>query len=130
MEKFLPVLNIIQIRLREILTRYEGYMLSWGVPQLQTVGEDLVELAKDIFPQLIQVEHRVLYVSLREAGLGIQDRVTIIQNGKLSDSDREYFRSVHEALGNICRKIETGEYYKALLAVAEKRQEEVFASHR
>ena len=130
MEKFFPVLNIIQIRLREILTRYEGYMLSWDIPQLQTVGENLVELAKDIFPQLFQVEHRVLYVSLREAGLGIQDRVTMIQNGKLSDSDREYFRSVHEALGNICGKIETGEYYKALLAVAEKRQEEVLASHR
>ena len=130
MEKFFPVLSIIQVRLREILTRYEGYMLSWDIPQLQTVGENLVELAKDIFPQLIQVEHRVLYVSLREAGLGIQDRVTMIQNGKLSDSDREYFRSVHEALGNICRKIETGEYYKALLAVAEKRQKEVFALHR
>jgi hypothetical protein len=130
MEKFLPVLNIIQTQLREILTRNEGYMLSWDVPQLQTVGEDLVELAKDIYPQLIQVEHRVLYVSLREAGLGIQDRVMMVQDGKLKDSDREYFRSVHEALGNICIKIETGEYYKALLAVAEKRQEEVFASHR
>ena len=130
MEKFFPVLNIIQIRLREILTRYEGYMLSGSVPQLQTVGEDLVELAKDIFPQLIQVEHHILYVSLREAGLGIQDRVMTIQNGKLSDSEREYFRSVLEALDNICGKIETGEYYKALLAVSEKRQEEVFASHR
>jgi hypothetical protein len=130
MEKFFPVLSIIQVRLREILTRYEGYMLSWDIPQLQTVGENLVELAKDIFPQLIQVEHRVLYVSLREAGLGIQDRVTMVQNGKLTDSDSEYFRSVHEALGNICGKIETGEYYNALLAVAEKRQKEVFASHR
>ncbi len=130
MEKFLPVLNIIQTQLREILTRNEGYMLSWDVPQLQTVGEDLVELAKDIYPQLIQVEHRVLYVSLREAGLGIQDRVMMVQDGKLKDSDREYFRSVHEALDNICIKIETGEYYKALLTVAEKRQEEVFASHR
>jgi hypothetical protein len=130
MEKFLPVLNIIQTQLREILTRNEGYMLSWDVPQLQTVGEDLVELAKDIYPQLIQVEHRVLYVSLREAGLGIQDRIMMVQDGKLKDSDREYFRSVHEALDNICIKIETGEYYKALLAVAEKRQEEVFASHR
>jgi hypothetical protein len=105
-------------------------MLSWDVPQLQTVGEDLVELAKDIYPQLIQVEHRVLYVSLREAGLGIQDRVMMVQDGKLKDSDWEYFRSVHEALENICIKIETGEYYKTLLAVAEKRQEEVFASHR
>ena len=130
MEKFLPVLNIIQTQLREILTRNEGYMLSWDVPQLQTVGEDLVELAKDIYPQLIQVEHRVLYVSLREAGLGIQDRVMMVQDGKLKDSDRDYFRSVHEALDNICIKIETGDYYKALLAVAEKRQEEVFASHR
>jgi hypothetical protein len=104
-------------------------MLSWDVSQLQSVGRDLVELAKDIYPQLIQVEHRVLYVSLREAGLGIQDRVTMVQEGMLRESDREYFRSVHEALGNICRKIETGEYYKALLAVAAKRQEEAFATY-
>ncbi len=130
MEKFLPVLNVIQTRLREILAKNEGYMLTWDVPQLRTVGDDLVELAREIFPQLIQVEHRVLYVSLREAGMGIQDRVTMIQNRKLTDLDREYFRSVHEALCNICQKMETGEYYKALLAVAEKRQEEVLASHR
>ena len=130
MEKFLPVLNVIQTRLREILSRNEGYMLTWDVPQLRTVGDDLVELAREIFPQLIQVEHRVLYASLREAGMGIQDRVAMIQNRKLTDLDREYFRSVHEALGNICQKMETGEYYKALLAVAEKRQEEVLASHR
>jgi hypothetical protein len=129
MERFLPVLSTIQIRLREILTRNEGYMLSWDVSQLEAVGRDLVELAKDIYPQLIQVEHRVLYVSLREAGLGIQDRVTMVQEGKLSESDKEYFRSVHEALGNICAKIETGEYYKALLAVAAKRQEEAFAAY-
>jgi hypothetical protein len=129
MERFLPVLNTIQIRLREILTRNEDYMLSWDIQQFQAIGEDLVKLAKDIYPQLIQVEHRVLYVSLREAGLGIQDRVAIIQKGKLGDSDKEYFRSVHEALGNICGKIETGEYYKALLAVAVKRQEEAFAAY-
>lgn len=129
MERFLPVLNTLQIRLREILTRNEGYMLSWDVPHLQAVGEDLVKLAKDIYPQLIQVEHRVLYASLREAGLGIQDRVAIIQKGKLRDSDKEYFRGVHEALGNICGKIETGEYYRALLAVAAKRQEEAFAAY-
>ncbi len=130
MERFLPVLSTIQTRLREILNRNEGYMLSWDVPHIQAVGEDLVELAKETYPELIQVEHRVLYVSLREAGLGIQDRVAAIQKGKLEASDKEYFRSVHEALGNICGKIETGEYYKALLAVAAKRQEEAFAAYK
>jgi len=130
MEKFLPVLHAIQTRLREILTRNEGYMLNWDVLQLRTVGDDLITLAMDIRPQLIQVEHRVLYASLREAGMGIQDRVAMIQNKELTDSDREYFRSVHEALGNICSKMETGEYYKALLAVAKRRQEEVLAKHR
>jgi hypothetical protein len=127
MERFLLVLNTIQTRLREILTRNEGYMLSWDIQQLQVVGEDLVKLAKDIYPQLVQVEHRILYVSLREAGLGIQDRVTMVQKRGLKEPDKEYFRSVHEALCNICEKIETGEYYKALLAVAAKRQEETFA---
>lgn len=109
MEKFLPVLHVVQTRLRQILTRNEGYMLSWDVMRLRTVGDDLVELAVDIRPQLIQVEHRVLYASLREAGMGIQDRVAMIQDKELTDSDREYFRSVHEALSNICTKMETGE---------------------
>jgi len=130
MEKFLPVLHVVQTRLRQILTRNEGYMLSWDVMRLRTVGDDLVELAVDIRPQLIQVEHRVLYASLREAGMGIQDRVAMIQDKELTDSDREYFRSVHEALSNICTKIETGEYYKALLAVVKRRQKEVLAKHR
>ncbi|MBS7656749.1 MAG: hypothetical protein QXI71_00620 [Candidatus Bathyarchaeia archaeon] len=130
MERFLPILNIIQTRLREILKRNEVYMLSWDMPHIQAVGEDLVELANETCPELIRVEHRVLYVSLREAGLGIQDRVAMIRKGRLEASDKEYFRNVHEALGNICTKIETGEYYKALLDVASKRQEETYAKYK
>lgn len=103
--------------------------MIWDISQLQVIGEDLVKLAKEIYPQLIKVEHRILYTSLREAGLGIQDRAAMVQKGKLEETDKEYFQSVHEALGNICGKIETGEYYKALLAVAAKRQEEAFTAY-
>jgi len=130
MERFLPILNLIQTRLREILKRNEAYMLSWDIPHIQAVGEDLVELAKETCAGLIEVEHRVLYVSLREAGLGIQDRVATVRKGRLEASDKEYFRNVHEALGNICTKIETGEYYKALLDVATKRQEEAYTRYQ
>jgi hypothetical protein len=130
MERFLPILGIIRTRLREILTKNEGYMLSWDVAKLRGIGEDLVELARDSYPQLIQVEHRVLYLSLREAGLGIRDRATIVQKRRLEEADKEYFRSVHEVLGNICRKIETGEYYEALLDVATKREREGYVSRR
>jgi len=125
MERFLPILGTIQARLREILTRNEECMLSWDVAKLTGVGEDLVELARDVYPQLIQVEHRVLYLSLREAGLGIRDRATTVQKGRLREEDKTYFRNVYEVLGNICRKLETGEYYEALLDVAAKREEDV-----
>jgi hypothetical protein len=124
MEKFLPILSTVQTRLREILTRSEGYMLSWDAIKFVDIGDDLVELARDIYPQLIQVEHRILYLSLREAGLGIRNRATTVQKRRLEEEDKEYFRSVHEVLGNICRKIETGEYYKALLDVAAQREKE------
>jgi hypothetical protein len=130
MERFLPILGAIQTRLREILTRNEEYMLSWDMEKLRVVGEDLIRLASDTYPQLIQVEHRVLYLSLREAGMGVRDRVDFLKKGKLEEADKMYFRGVHEALWNICEKIETGEYYKALKAVAAKREEETYASNR
>jgi hypothetical protein len=130
MERFLPILNTIQTRLREILTKHEGCMLSWDIANLRGVGEDLVKLASDTYPQLIQVEHRVLYLSLRDAGLGIRDRAAMIQKRRLEETDKIYFRSVHEVLGNLCEKIETGEYYNALKAVAAKKEEETYALNR
>ncbi len=124
MERFKPILSTIQTRLREILTRNEGYMLSWDIAKLRDTGEDLVQLARDTYPQLIEVEHRVLYLSLRQAGLGIRDRVAAIQKRQFEEKDKEYFRGVHEVLGIICGKIETGEYYKALLDVAARKERE------
>ena len=124
MERFKPILGTIQVRLREILARNEVYMLSWDIANLKHTGEDLVELARDTYPQLIEVQHKVLYSSLREAGLGIRDRVAAIQKRQLEDEDKEYFKGVHEILGIICGKIETGEYFKALLDVAAKKEKE------
>jgi hypothetical protein len=124
MERFKPVLSTIQTRLREILARNEDYMLSWDIAKLRDTGEALVELARDTYPKLIEVEHRVLYLSLREAGLGIRDRVAAIGKRQLEEKDKEYFRGVHEVLGMICGKIETGEYYNALLDVAAKKERE------
>jgi len=124
MERFLPILNIIQVRLRDILTRNESIMFSWDMSKLGDIGEDLIHLAWDIYPQLTVVEHRVLYYSIWQAGLGIKNRVAEIQSRRLKEEDKEYFRSVHDALGNICKKIETGEYYQALLDAAHKKRSE------
>ncbi len=110
------------------MARNENYMSSWDVAKLGDVGEDLLKLARDVYPQLIEVEHRILFQSLREAGLGIRARVAEIRKGELKEEDKVYFRNVHEALGNICGKIETGEYYKALLDVAAKREQERLSS--
>ena len=110
------------------MARNENYMSSWDVAKLGDVGEDLLKLARDVYPQLIEVEHRILFQSLREAGLGIRARVAEIRKGELKEEDKVYFRNVHEALGNICGKIETGEYYRALLDVAAKRERERLSS--
>ncbi|RJS85598.1 hypothetical protein CW706_00890 [Candidatus Bathyarchaeota archaeon] len=124
MEKFLPVLSTIQKRLREILSRNEDYMSSWDLMKIDDTGEELIRLARDMYPQLVEVEHRILFQSLREAGLGIKFRVVEVRKGKLKKEDEVYFRSVHEALGEICEKIETGEYYRALLDIAARREKE------
>ena len=65
MERFLPVLSVIQTRLRAILDRNENYMSSWNVAKLGDIGEDLLKLAQEVYPQLIEVEHRILFQSLR-----------------------------------------------------------------
>ena len=122
MEKFVPLLNVIQTRLRDILTRNESYMLSWDVTKISGVGDDLIKLAWDVYPALMDAQHRVLSQSLKEAGLGIKNKVVEFQNRKLEEKDKEYFMNVHEALSNICEKIETGEYYRALLRVASRYQ--------
>ena len=124
MERFLPILSTIQKRLREILSRNEDYMSSWDLVKIDDTGEELIRLARDIYPQLVEVEHRILFQSLREAGLGIKFRVAEIRRGKLKEEDKIYFKSVHEALGEICEKIETGEYYRALLDIAARREKE------
>jgi hypothetical protein len=122
MERFLPILEKIQIRLRDILTRNEYFISTWNIEKLSIIGEDLVLLAHDFYSHLIRVEHRVLYVVLREAGLGIKDRVVMVKNRKLEGSDKKYFRNVYDVLNNLCKKIESGEYYKALLNVADSQQ--------
>lgn len=122
MERFIPILDIIRVRLREILTRTENSMNPWDMVELMMIGEDLVKLASDVQPRLIEVEHRVLSQSIREAGLGIRHRAKEVQGRSLNRDDEEYFKSVHEALGNLCEKIETGEYYEALRGVASSRK--------
>lgn len=130
MEKFLPILRVIQTRLSEILLNNQLFMKTWDTPSIKTVGEDLVKLAQDTHSELIQVEHRILYLSLRDAGLGIRDRAVIIQKSSLKEEDKEYFRSIQDILRNICEKIGTGEYYNALLDVEAKRKEEIYSSLR
>jgi len=124
LERFLPILSTIQKRLRDILSRNEDYMSSWDLMKIDDTGEELITLARDIYPQRVEAEHRILFQSLREAGLGIKFRVAEIRRGKLKEEDKIYFKSVHEALGEICEKIETGEYYRALLDIAARREKE------
>lgn len=130
MEKFLPVLDKIQTHLKDILLRNKKCMISWDMSSLKTVGEDITSLAKESYPQLIQVEHRVLYQALREAGLGIKNRAARISKKGINSGDRQYFRNVYNALTEICEKIETGEYYKALQEVVAQREQETLSLHR
>lgn len=124
MERFLPILDLVQVRLQEILAKNKDGMLSWDSTKLKHVGDDLLKLSVDLYPHLSSVEHRVLCQSLREAGLGIRRRALLIGEGEISDKDKEYFESVYETLLNIYQKIKSGEYYRALLEIADKKTKE------
>lgn len=125
MEKFLPILDVIRVRLGEILSKNKDGMRSWDLVKLKNVGDELLKLSADLYPQLFQVGHRILYQSIREAGLGIVWRISLIESyGEVKIEDKEYFESVYEALLNIHRKIESGEYYRALVEVADKKKKD------
>lgn len=123
MEKFLPILDVIRVRLGEILLKNRDGMISWDLVKLKNVGDELLKLSADLYPHLFQVGHRILHQSIREAGLGIMWRISLIErSGEVKIEDKEYFENVYEALLNIHRKIESGEYYRALIEVADKRR--------
>jgi hypothetical protein len=124
MERILPALNIIQTRLREILDKNKDGMISWDLIKLRSVGDDLINLSVDVYLQLTSVGHGILYQSIKDAGLGIKRRVTLIGEREISNEDKEYFEGVYEALLNIYQKIESGEYYRALLEMVRKREED------
>jgi hypothetical protein len=99
-------------------------MISWDLIKLRSVGDDLINLSVDVYLQLTSVGHGILYQSIKDAGLGIKRRVTLIGEREISNEDKEYFEGVYEALLNIYQKIESGEYYRALLEMVRKREED------
>lgn len=121
MERFESLLDLIQVRLRVILIRNADYMLSWDMGNLKNTGDDLIRLAQETHAQLTEIGHRVLHHSIRDAGLGIRVRALEVQKRRLEEDDKRYFKDVHNALENICEKIETGEYYRALLKIRDAR---------
>lgn len=121
MEKIETLLNLIKARLRVILSKNEAYMRSWDVANLKTTGDDLIKLAEEVYSRLAEVEHRVLYYTFRDAGLGIQTRAIEVQRRQPDEEDKDYFQSVHEALRGIYEKIENGEYYQELLKMKNSK---------
>ena len=121
MEKFKPLLHYIEVNLHAILAENEGYLATWNTASLLATGDNLLRLAQRTYPQLAEVEHRVLHHSIRDAGLGMRMRALEVQGRRMEERDKEYFREVHQALKNLCDKIGTGEYYRALLEVRESR---------
>lgn len=96
-------------------------MLSWDAANLKNTGDDLIKLAREVYPRLAEVEHRILHYSIRDAGLGMRIRALEVQGRQIEEEDKEYFRGVHTALENICRKIETGEYYRELKKIRDSK---------
>ena len=122
MDKLQIVLNTLRIKFREILSHSEDSMHIWDIRSLQSIGEQLVRLAFEFYAELAEVEHKILYQSLREAGLGIRHRAMIIQKRMILKDDKEYFKNVFVALESICKNMETGEYYNALMAITNRIQ--------
>jgi hypothetical protein len=121
MKNIESILGFIALSLRDILTRKKEYMVSWDIAELENLGQELINLSTKVQVQLTQVEHKVLFLSLREAGIGLKKRAKNLLKFNMKKIDKEYFLAVYEALDNICLNIENGEYYRALKALENNR---------
>lgn len=111
-----PLLFTIRERLSGIVEKIHENTDTPNPESLGGAGEDLVNLANQVYNQLVEVEHKVLFNTLRDAGLGVWARSKDIRERSLfSDDDKIYFTEVHDVLKHLCDKIETGEYYRELV---------------
>jgi len=121
-----PLLSNIQERLCGIVTRLHEHTKTPDPENLRGAGEDLINLANQVYGPLVEARHKVLFNTLRDAGLGLWARAKDISEREMfSDDDRVYFTEVHDVLKHLCDKIETGEYYKELVKWHEVRQRAV-----
>jgi hypothetical protein len=120
-----PLLFDIRERLCGIVARLHEHTSTPNPESLGGTGEDLIKLANQVYGPLVEVEHKVLFHTLRDAGLGVWARAKDISERTFSDDDRVYFTEVHDVLKHLCDKIETGEYYRELVkwkSVKERRE--------
>jgi hypothetical protein len=125
LESVEPVLVLIRERLSDVLARLHEYNAVSDHVRLGRVGEDLIELANRVYDQLVEAKHKVLYHTLRDAGLGLWARVNEIKEREFTEDDRIYFGEVYDALRDLHDSIVTGEYYKELLKLHEARKRAV-----
>ncbi|MBO3803119.1 MAG: hypothetical protein JTT11_04490 [Candidatus Brockarchaeota archaeon] len=114
MESVGAVLVVIQERLSLIVLKLHEYTCSSDSKRIAGTGEDLIGLADQVCDQLAEAKHRVLFQTLREAGLGLWARATEIGQRDFCESDKTYFTEVHDVLSHLCAKMESGEYYNEL----------------
>jgi len=110
-----PLLLTIRERLSGIVVKIHEHTSTPDPESLGGAGEELISLANQVYGQLVEAEHKVLFNTLRDAGLGVWARSKDIRERAFSDDDRVYFTEVHDVLKHLCDKIETGEYYRELL---------------
>jgi hypothetical protein len=121
MESAGAALVTIQERLSLIVIKLQKYTCSSDSKNLACTGEDLIILADQVYEQLAEAKHRILFHTLREAGLGLWARATEIEQRDFCEADRTYFTEVHNVLRHLCEKIESGEYYSELVKLDEIR---------
>jgi len=110
-----PLLSTIRERLCGIVEKIHESTDTPDPESLGGAGEELISLANQVYGQLVKAEHKVLFNTLRDAGLGLWARAKDIRERAFSDDDRVYFTEVHDVLKHLCDKIETGEYYRELM---------------
>lgn len=105
-----------------ILEKYNRLLSSFNVELLNEIADDFINLGNSLYVEFATMSHRVLCVTVLEAGLRLREKSRELRERELRSEDIEYLYDIYDIFKLIADKIRSGEYEEGLREMQLKRK--------